>query len=84
MNVRIFESLYLSFASTLFHLVLLSEQILANVLNRILRLVLCQLLERLDQRGHDVLVEVLANGQVRVHGLFLTVLLRLIVVISCV
>ena len=51
--------------------IIFAEQVLADVLNRVLRFVLCELLEGLKKSRHDVLVEVLTNGQVRVHGLFL-------------
>ena len=61
---------YCSILSAL-HLLLLTQQILANVLDGVLWLVLGQLFERLNQRWHDVLVKVLADGKVRVHGVSL-------------
>ena len=51
--------------------VLIAEKVLADVLNRVLRLVLCELLEGLKKRWHNVLVKVLADRQVGVHGFLL-------------
>eukprot|EP00353_Schmidingerella_taraikaensis_P018154 CAMPEP_0185607808 /NCGR_PEP_ID=MMETSP0436-20130131/5768_1 /TAXON_ID=626734 ORGANISM="Favella taraikaensis, Strain Fe Narragansett Bay" /NCGR_SAMPLE_ID=MMETSP0436 /ASSEMBLY_ACC=CAM_ASM_000390 /LENGTH=88 /DNA_ID=CAMNT_0028239853 /DNA_START=109 /DNA_END=375 /DNA_ORIENTATION=- len=51
--------------------VLLAQQVLSDVLDGVLRLVLSELLQRLKQRRHDVLIQVLADGQVGVDGLFL-------------
>ena len=56
---------------SLLHLVFFAEKVLTDVLNGVFGLVLGQLFERLNQRGHDVLVEVLTNGEVGVHGFFL-------------
>ena len=52
---------------SLLHLVFFAEKVLTDVLNGVFGLVLGQLFERLNQRGHDVLVEVLTNGEVGVH-----------------
>lgn len=56
---------------SLLHLVFLTEEVLANILNGVFGLVLGQLFERLNERWHDVLVEVLTNGEVGVHGFLL-------------
>ena len=56
---------------SLLHLVFFAEKVLTDILDGVFGLVLGQLFERLNQRGHDVLVEVLTNGEVGVHGFLL-------------
>ena len=64
----------------MFKFVFFSQQVLSDVLDGILGLVNGKLLESLDQRGHDVLVEVLADGKIRVHWLLSLSLLSFSVV----
>ena len=51
--------------------ILVAEQVLTDVLDRVLRLVLSELLQSLEQAWHDVLVKVLTDGQVGVDGFLL-------------
>ena len=55
------------------------QEVLADELNGIVWFVFCQLLKGLNQVWHDVLVEVLADGQLRVDGLLIFVHLVLAV-----
>lgn len=51
--------------------ILILEQELANKFARVFRLILGELLESLQERGSDVvLLEILANCEVRVKGVF--------------
>ena len=67
----------------MFKFVFFLEEVLSDVLDRVLGLVNGKLLKRLNKRGHDVLVEVLANGKIGVHWL-LSLSLFSFSVISCV
>ena len=51
--------------------IFIAEQVLADVLDGVLRLVLRELFKGLKKAWHDVLIEVLANGQVGVHRFLL-------------
>ena len=53
------------------------KQVLANVLDRVCGLVLCQFLECFNETWHDMFVEVLANGEIWVHGVLVQLLLSI-------
>ena len=67
----------LIYSTSFLKLVVFFEKVLSDVLNWVFWLILSQFLESLEQRGHNVLVQILSDGKVWVYGLALFILFHL-------